>query len=171
MAYIHLITGGQRSGKSRYAESLAKEASEHPVYLATSRVWDDDFKKRIERHQRDRGDEWVNVEEEKAISTVDFSAGSTVVLDCITLWLTNYFTDLDFDAEAALAEAKSEWDRLILKDITLFVVSNEIGMGVHADTAVGRHFVDLQGWVNQYIASTANQVTFMVSGIPVAVKM
>jgi len=171
MAYIHLITGGQRSGKSRYAESLAKEASEHPIYLATSRVWDDDFKKRIERHQRDRGDEWVNVEEEKTISTVDFPAGSTVVLDCITLWLTNYFTDLDFDAEAALAEAKSEWDRLIQKDITLFVVSNEIGMGVHADAAVGRHFVDLQGWMNQYIASTANQVTLMVSGVPVEVKI
>jgi len=170
MAYIHLITGGQRSGKSRYAESLAKAASDHPVYLATSRVWDDDFKKRIERHQRDRGDEWVNVEEEKAISSVDFPAGATVVLDCITLWLTNFFTDLDFDTEKSLAEAKLEWDRLIQKDITLLVVTNEIGMGVHADTEVGRHFVDLQGWMNQYIASTANRVTLMVSGIPVAVK-
>jgi len=170
MAYIHLITGGQRSGKSRYAEELAKEKSDHPVYLATSRVWDDDFKKRIERHQSDRGDEWVNVEEDKQISTVYFSQGACVVLDCITLWLTNFFVDLEYDGEAAISEAKAEWDRFIQKDITLFVVSNEVGMSLHAETEIGRKFVDLQGWMNQHIARHADQVTVMVSGIPLTVK-
>jgi len=170
MAYIHLITGGQRSGKSRYAETLAKENAAHPVYLATSRIWDDDFRKRVDRHQKDRGDEWVNIEEEKNLSEVEFPPNAYVVLDCVTLWLTNIFTDLKYDADAAILEAKSEWDRLIQKDITLFVVSNEIGMGVHAETEIGRHFVDLQGWMNQHIAKNANQVTLMVSGIPVTVK-
>ena len=170
MAAIHFITGGQRSGKSRHAEKLAKASSDHPVYLATSRVWDADFKKRIERHQSDRGDEWVNVEEEKAISTVELPQGASVVVDCVTLWLTNFFTDLDYDAESSICEAKAEWDRFIKKDITLFVVSNEIGMGVHAETEIGRHFVDLQGWMNQHIARHADQVTLMVSGIPLIVK-
>lgn len=169
MANIIFITGGQRSGKSSYAMQKALELSDHPVYLATSRVWDDDFKQRVERHKNDRSDQWINIEEDKEISKVDLE-NKVVVLDCITLWLTNYFSDQNYDIEQSIKEAQKEWDQFIKKDITVFVISNEIGMGVHAQSEGARKFTDLQGWMNQYIAKTAGEVILMVSGIPMKVK-
>lgn len=169
MASIHFITGGQRSGKSSFAQNLALELSDTPTYLATSRVWDDDFNKRIQRHKDDRGPQWENIEEEKSIDQLTL-AGKTIVLDCITLWLTNIFHDNKYDVDQSLTEAKTIWDKLIQQDCTLIVVSNEIGMSMHAETEVGRKFTDLQGWVNQHIAKNANKVTLMVSGIPMNIK-
>lgn len=169
MANIIFITGGQRSGKSSYAMQKALELSDHPVYLATSRIWDEDFKQRVERHKNDRSDQWINIEEDKEISKVDLE-NKVVVLDCITLWLTNYFSDQKYDIEQSLKEAQKEWDQFIKKDITVFVISNEIGMGVHAQSEGARKFTDLQGWMNQYIAKTAGEVILMVSGIPMKVK-
>jgi adenosylcobinamide kinase/adenosylcobinamide-phosphate guanylyltransferase len=166
---IIFITGGQRSGKSRYAQQLAEGKAESPVYLATARVWDDDFKKRIERHKHDRGQHWQNLEEEKQLSRFDLS-NKVVVLDCITLWLTNFFTDNQFDADLSLLEAKAEWERFADQDFTLIVVSNELGMGVHAENESARKFADLQGWMNQHIARTADKVILMVAGIPLEVK-
>ncbi len=93
-AYIHFITGGQRSGKSSYAQKLALELSGNPVYMATSRIWDEGHKQRIKRHQADRGEEWSNIEEEKVLSRHDLK-GRVVLIDCVTLWLTNYFFDND----------------------------------------------------------------------------
>jgi len=167
---IHLITGGQRSGKSSYAEKLALEASENPVYLATSRIWDEDFAQRVKRHQDDRGEQWENVEKEVAISDFDAS-GRVVVIDCITLWLTNFFFDNNASSvDEILALAKAEFDRFTAKDAHYIFISNEIGMGGHAANEVGRKFTDLQGWMNQYVAQRADRVTLMVSGIPMAVK-
>lgn len=169
MRKIIFITGGQRSGKSRYAQGLAEKYAANPLYLATARYWDDDFEKRISRHQEDRGEKWTTIEEEKQLSTHDLS-GKTVVLDCITLWLTNIFHDNRYDLDSSLLEAKAEWNRFIRQDFTLIVVSNEIGMSVHATDEISRHFTDLQGWMNQYIAETADEVCFMVSGIPLKIK-
>jgi len=169
MGKIIFITGGQRSGKSSYAMQKALELSENPVYLATARIWDDDFKKRVQKHQTDRSNNWINIEEEKEISKISLN-GKVVVLDCITLWLTNYFTDTHFDIDKSLEQAKKEWDKFIENDFTLIVISNEIGMSLHADTEAGRKFTDLQGWMNQYIAKFADEVIFMVSGIPMKVK-
>jgi adenosylcobinamide kinase/adenosylcobinamide-phosphate guanylyltransferase len=76
----------------------------------------------------------------------------------------------DMDTDVSLKYAKEEWDKFALIDTNVLVVSNEIGMGMHAETAVGRKFTDLQGWMNQYIASKADKVTFMVSGIPMHIK-
>jgi len=166
---IIVITGGQRSGKSSFAQQLARVFSSEPVYLATARQWDQDFEKRIARHRSDRGDAWRTVEEEKHISRPDLT-GQTVVLDCITLWLTNIYSDYGYDAEASLDWATKEWDRFIERDFRLIVVTNEIGMGVHAQSETARHFTDLQGWMNQYIARKAPEVYLMVSGIPVKVK-
>jgi len=167
---IHLITGGQRSGKSSYAEKLALEASENPVYLATSRIWDEDFAQRVKRHQDDRGEQWENVEKEVTISDFDAS-GRVVVIDCITLWLTNFFFDNNASSvDEILALAKAEFDRFTAKDAHYIFISNEIGMGGHAANEVGRKFTDLQGWMNQYVAQRADRVTLMVSGIPMAVK-
>lgn len=169
MAYITLITGGQRSGKSSYAQQLALQLSSSPVYLATSRVWDEEHEKRIKRHQADRGPEWMNMEEEKEIATAILD-GQVVVVDCITLWLTNFFFDNKSDVEQSLKEAKKEIDKVLKKDAQIIMVTNEIGLGGIPDNELQRKFTDLQGWVNQYIASIANEVIFMVSGIPMQVK-
>jgi len=169
MAQIKFITGGARSGKSSFAQRMAEAASSNPVYLATARVWDDDFRRRIERHQHDRGPHWINIEEEKVLSGCKVD-GQTVLLDCITLWLTNIFFDNQFDMERSLEEAKTEWDRFVQKDMNLIVVSNELGMGVHPVEESARKFADLQGWMNQHIAQQASEVFLMVSGIPVKIK-
>lgn len=169
MAEITFITGGQRSGKSRYAQELARSYSKNPVYLATARRWDQDFEARIFRHQSDRDDHWTTIEEDKHLSKHNFS-GKVVVLDCITLWLTNFFHDAGYNTELALEQAKDQWNALILQDFKLIAISNELGMGMHAQSEAGRNFTDLQGWMNQYIAASSTQVTFMVSGIPLKIK-
>jgi adenosylcobinamide kinase/adenosylcobinamide-phosphate guanylyltransferase len=169
MAQITFITGGARSGKSRFAQQMAEAVSPNPVYLATARVWDDDFRRRIERHQNDRGPHWTNIEEEKQLSVCRVD-GQTVLLDCITLWLTNIFFDTNFDMERSLEEAKAEWSRFVQKDMNLIVVSNELGMGVHPVEESARKFADLQGWMNQHIASQASEVFLMISGIPIKIK-
>lgn len=168
-AQITFITGGQRSGKSSYAQQLAEKASHTPIYLATSRIWDEDFKQRILRHQSDRGEQWTTIEEEKKLSKLKLS-NNTVLLDCITLWLTNIFYDNNNDIEKSLNEAKAEWDAFIQQNVNLIVVSNELGMGVHPENEIARKFADLQGWMNQYIAKTANTIILMVSGIPLEIK-
>jgi adenosylcobinamide kinase/adenosylcobinamide-phosphate guanylyltransferase len=167
---IYLITGGERSGKSSYAENLAKELAENPIYVATARKWDDDFQKRIDRHQKDRDDRWTNIEKEKHLSEINFSE-KVAVIDCVTLWLTNFFVDTKNDVELCLEQAKSEFDAIAnQKDTTIIIITNEIGMGVHADTHIGRKFTELQGWMNQYLAKKAHTVVLMVSGIPVTIK-
>jgi adenosylcobinamide kinase/adenosylcobinamide-phosphate guanylyltransferase len=166
---ITLITGGQRSGKSSFAQKLAEEKSANPIYLATARMWDDDFKNRIERHKSDRGDNWQTIEENKHISRHNFS-NKTVLMDCVTLWLNNFFYDNNYDIEKSLKQAKSEWDKFISQDFNLIVVTNELGMGIHSESETSRKFADLQGWVNQYIAAGANNVYLMVSGISIKIK-
>ena len=96
MKQIILITGGARSGKSSYAERLALSLSPNPVYLATSRIWDEEFRQRVLRHQANRGPEWTNIEEEKELSRHSLQ-GRVVLIDCVTLWCTNYFFDLEAD--------------------------------------------------------------------------
>ena len=172
MTKITFITGGQRSGKSSFAQSLAEQHSASPIYLATSRHWDDDFTKRILRHQREREESsegWQTIEEETKLNTLALS-GKTVLLDCVTLWLTNIFHDNQYALEPSLNEARTIWDSFIDQPFTLFVVSNEIGMGLHGVDASARRFADLHGWMNQHIASTAQTVFTVFSGIPLKLK-
>jgi adenosylcobinamide kinase / adenosylcobinamide-phosphate guanylyltransferase len=169
MPYITYITGGERSGKSRFAESMAESLSERPVYLATARHWDPDFSQRVAMHQASRGQHWETVEEEKELSRHTFR-GRVVLLDCITLWINNFYHDSQYDATKALEEAKAEWNRFARGDFRLIVVSNELGMGVHAADASTRKFVEIHGWTNQHIASMAQEAYLMVSGIPVKIK-
>jgi adenosylcobinamide kinase/adenosylcobinamide-phosphate guanylyltransferase len=166
---IYFITGGTRSGKSRYAQQLAEKLSDHPVYLATAHIWDEDFRTRVNRHKADRGDQWETIEEEKHLSQHHLE-GKVVLLDCITLWLTNIFYDNQYQVEPSLEEAKREWEAFAQQKFTLIVVSNEIGMGVHPEKEAARKFADLQGWMNQHIAAMANEVFLMVSGIPMKIK-
>lgn len=169
MREITLITGGARSGKSSFAQLLAEKCSDRPIYMATSRVWDDDFKKRIERHQADRGEQWTTIEEDKSISKHNLS-DKTILLDCITLWLNNYFYDNDYDIDKSLIEAKAEWMKFVDQNAQIIVVTNELGMGVHPENELARKFADLQGWMNQFIAANADHVYLMVSGISTKIK-
>ena len=168
MKKVILITGGVRSGKSRYAEERALSLSENPVYVATAHVWDEEFRERVKKHQERRGSEWTNIEEEKQLSRHDLT-GRVAVIDCITLWCTNYFFELQ-DVDAALDALKAEFDKFTAQDATYIFVTNEIGMGGVSENTVQRKFTDLQGWMNQYVASKADEVILMVSGIPVIVK-
>lgn len=169
MRKITLITGGQRSGKSRYAQELALSLSPNPIYLATSRVWDEEHRARIDRHKEERGAEWTTIEEEKELSKYEFCE-RVVLIDCITLWATNFFFDLESEVELALDALQSEFDKLIMQDAQFILVTNEIGMGEMSQNDLQRKFADLQGWLNQYIASKADEVYLMVSGIPLKVK-
>ena len=184
---VILITGGARSGKSQYAEKLALSLTKSPVYVATAHVWDEEFAERVKKHQERRGPEWTNIEEEMLLSRHDLT-GRVAVIDCITLWCTNYFFSQSIVGHASqrdnvvgeasklcsldstLEALKAEFDKFTAKDATYIFVTNEIGMGGVSENAVQRKFTDLQGWTNQYVASKADEVILMVSGIPIKVK-
>lgn len=166
---IILITGGQRSGKSTKAEQLALSLSDNPVYVATAHIWDEEFRQRVVRHQERRGPQWTNIEEELYLSRHDLT-GRVVVVDCVTLWLTNFFYRLESDIEESLEAAKKEFDAFTAHNATYIFVTNEIGSGAVSDNALQRRFTDLQGWMNQYIATRADEVILMVSGIEVKIK-
>ncbi len=169
MKRIILITGGARSGKSSYAEKRALTLSPNPVYMATARIWDEEFKQRVLRHQERRGREWTNIEEEKTLSRHTVN-GRVVLIDCVTLWCTNFFFDLNAEVDKTLEAVREEFDRFTRQDATFLFVTNEIGCGATSENEIQRKFTDLQGWVNQYIASQADEVILMVAGIPMKVK-
>lgn len=166
---LTFITGGARSGKSSFAQKKALELSRDPVYIATAKVWDQEFEQRVERHKQERGPEWNSYEQHQNLATLPLS-GKTVVIDCVTLWLTNFFVEYKEDVDACLDAFKKELASLSAIDAHFLLISNEIGMGVHAHTESGRKFTDLQGWANQYAASIADEVVFMVSGLPMYLK-
>ena len=169
MKKIILITGGQRSGKSTKAEELALQMSANPVYLATAHIWDEEFRERVRKHQEHRGPEWTNIEEEKYLSKHDLT-GRVVVIDCVTLWLTNWISTETTDIDTILTAAKQEFDRFTAPDATYIFVTNERGLGGVSTNQLQRRFTDLQGWMNQYIAQKADKVILMISGIPVKIK-
>lgn len=192
MGRVYLVTGGCRSGKSSFAQQLCEKLSTQPIYLATAKVFDADFSDRIKRHQSDRGDQWTTIEEEMELSLHCEKFHSRVVMvDCLTLWLTNFMMaegafnsaedgDNTKDAtagddlsapERALERAKEEFKKMIQPwDATFIFVTNEIGSGTHADSDMTRKFVDCQGWFNQHIAKQADRVYHMVAGVPNLIK-
>lgn len=166
---VILITGGQRSGKSAFSESLALELSPNPVYLATARVIDDEFRQRVAIHRQRRGPQWSVVEEESELSRHDLS-GKTVVIDCVTMWITNVFFSHGEDVETTLSFLKNEFLKFTAHDANYIFVSNEIGLGGIGATPMQRKFTDVQGWFNQFIASHADRVYLTVAGIPMKIK-
>lgn len=175
MKRIILITGGQRSGKSAYAEKLALSLSKSPVYMATAHVWDDEFEERVRMHRQRRGPQWTNIEEEMFLSRHDVK-GRVVIVDCITLWLTNFFADGNKNSDRqpstseVLKRAEEEFDKLTSQEAMFIFVTNEIGSGGTSENRLQRQFTDIEGWMNQYVASKADEVIMMVSGIPVKIK-
>lgn len=169
MRRITLVTGGQRSGKSAFAMEMALKECKNPIYLATSRVYDDEHAKRIERHKRDReGKNWETIEEDLTLSKHDVS-GRVVVIDCVTLWTTNNFSDLS-DDERCLQKLKDDFDSFSSKGAHFIFVTNEIGMCEQSQNDVQRRFTALLGWFNQYIASRSDDIYLMVSGVSLKIK-
>ena len=164
MKKIILVTGGQRSGKSAFAERMAKQLSDSPVYMATAHVEDEEFRERVRIHQSRRGPEWMTIEEEKYLSRHRVE-GRVVLVDCCTLWLTNFFSDA-----SPLSQIKAEFDRLTAQDATFIFVTNEIGMGGTSANEVQRRFTDMLGAFNQYVANRADEVYLLVSGISIQIK-
>ena len=124
MSRIILITGGQRSGKSKQAEELALSLSDNPVYVATAHIWDEEFRERVKRHQERRGPQWTNIEEEKFLSRHDLT-GRVAVIDCVTLWLTNFFFE-NQNVDETLKTVKEEFEHFTKNEATYIFVTNEI---------------------------------------------
>lgn len=171
---IYLITGGQRSGKSVYAEQLALNLSPNPIYIATAHIWDEEFRARVKKHQERRGNQWTNIEEERKLSRYDVT-GQTILIDCCTLWATNVFFDHESDndnvkVQNCLDELKTEFDLFTSQEATFIFVTNEIGLGGISENKLQRQFTDLIGLFNQYVAAKADNVTLIISGIAINIK-
>lgn len=166
--HMTLVLGGARSGKSRYAESLIEALPKPWIYLATAEAKDTEMAARIATHRSRRGMDWrtVEVPHDLAAALGKLPAGAAVLIDCLTLWLSNrLLAGADLDAEVTvLTEAVTAHDG------ALVLVANEVGSGLVPDNALGRSFRDLQGLLNQRIAAKANRVILMVAGLPLIVK-
>jgi adenosylcobinamide kinase / adenosylcobinamide-phosphate guanylyltransferase len=164
-----LVLGGARSGKSRYAERLVAESGLTPVYIATAEAGDVEMAERIAEHRKRRGPTWRTVEAPDALEAAlerEAGEGTAVLVDCLTLWLSNLMhVDADIDARAEeLARAACE-----ARGLRVFV-SNEVGLGLVPDNPLGRRFRDAQGRLNQKMAGAADRVVFMAAGLPLVLK-
>jgi adenosylcobinamide kinase/adenosylcobinamide-phosphate guanylyltransferase len=164
-----LVLGGARSGKSRFAERLAWESGFARIYLATATAGDDEMHARIAHHRAQRGDGWRTVEEPLALVdalTREAGEGCVVLVDCLTLWLSNLMhASHDVEAET---KALAEWLRGTRHPVLL--VSNEVGLGLVPETPLGRDFRDAQGRLNQAIAAVVPNVAFVAAGLPLWLK-
>jgi adenosylcobinamide kinase / adenosylcobinamide-phosphate guanylyltransferase len=163
---ITLVLGGARSGKSSYAESLAKDPK---FYIATAQAFDDEMRERIAQHQVQRGPDWVTYDAPlELVETIGHAdaAGNFILIDCITLWLSNVL----------LAEInwESELEKLLIRlgsvRSDLAIVSNEVGLGIVPDNKLSRVFRDAQGIANQSIAEIAETVVLVTAGLPLVLK-
>ena len=189
VATSELILGGQKSGKSRRAETLARdwllESPQHQaVLIATAQPWDDEMRSRIARHQADRAlrvPSMTTVEEPMKLAEAiqrHSHANTLVVVDCLTLWLTNLLMpahDEEFEQNRPLALAENTWTAALLLAIEnargpVVLVGNEIGLGVIPLGAEVRAFVDALGQLNQAAARACRRVTLMVAGLPLTLK-
>jgi adenosylcobinamide kinase/adenosylcobinamide-phosphate guanylyltransferase len=166
---IMLVLGGQRSGKSRYAEGIVTHSGRSPVYLATATPGDAEMAKRIGDHRVRRGDAWTTIEEPLELAKALASAGGknrAVLVDCLTLWLSNLFAaerDIEAETERLLAVLAAASGPVVL-------VSNEVGAGIVPENALARRFADAQGILNQRVAAAADRVVLMAAGLPILVK-
>lgn len=162
---VVLIGGGARSGKSRYALELARQRGKRLAFIATATRMDADYSARIDRHRADRGDEFETIEEPVNIgAAIRKCAADAIVVDCLTLWLSNIWkSDVDGHTEQVIEAAKAS-------PACVIFVTNELGCGLHPETEVGRKFRDLAGFLNQRVGAAADEVYWMVFGQALRVK-
>ncbi len=166
------VTGGCRSGKSQFALDYANQHFHKKLYLATAEAFDEEMAKRIEDHKKKRGLDWQTVEEPiKVADAIRQHANHTevILLDCITLWLSNLLMRQKSDHEV-MNEVSTLIDTVKQGQSSFIIVSNEVGMGIVPVESLGRRFRDLAGMANQKIADVAQTVVLMVSGMPVFLK-
>jgi adenosylcobinamide kinase / adenosylcobinamide-phosphate guanylyltransferase len=166
---ITLVLGGARSGKSSFAQRLAEGADGDLVYIATAQAFDAEMAERIDRHQSDRGPRWQTVE--CPLDLADAIAGyqghgKTILVDCLTLWLSNLVLG-DHDIAGAVT---SLTNALKVSPSRIILVSNEVGQGIVPDNALARRFRDEAGWLNQTIARAAGNVWFVTAGLQQRLK-
>jgi adenosylcobinamide kinase/adenosylcobinamide-phosphate guanylyltransferase len=169
MASSTLILGGARSGKSRYAENLVTASGLERHYIATGRAWDEEMRDRIDQHKADRGDLWTTHEEPLDLVgclAANDGEGRAILVDCLTLWVTNLMMDeRDMAAEFAALAAY-----LPLAKARLVIVSNEVGLGIVPENRMARDFRDHAGRLHQMIAAAAADVYFIAAGLPLKMK-
>lgn len=172
MGKITFVLGGTRSGKSSYAVDAAKSSSEKVAYLATCVPYDDEMHERVKLHRKERPEYWTTFEEpvnlEPLLKDID-SKFEVIIIDCLTLFVSNLLQD-DFDED----KIKTKLNQVMtaLKDVSYnsFIVSNEVGLGIVPESELGRKFRDVAGRANQLVANYADEVFFVVSGLPVKIK-
>ena len=164
-----LVLGGARSGKSAFAEKMIGDSGLTPIYLATATADDDEMRNRIVHHRVQRGGGWITVEEPLALVdalTREATHGRAVLVDCLTLWLSNLmFAERDPDVEARRLTRF-----LGVAKYPVVLVSNEVGLGLVPETPLGRNFRDAQGRLNQIIAANVPNVVFIAAGLPLWLK-
>nr|WP_070958716.1 bifunctional adenosylcobinamide kinase/adenosylcobinamide-phosphate guanylyltransferase [Hyphomonas sp. Mor2] len=164
-----LILGGARSGKSQRALQLAEAASEQRIFMATAEALDDEMAERIARHKSERREGWVTVEAPLDLAAAlegNASPGTVCVVDCLTLWLSNLMhheRDIALETDKLCRAVAASTGPVIL-------VSNEVGLGLVPETALGRAFRDAQGRLNQAIAKICDRVEFVAAGLPLTLK-
>lgn len=173
MSTIILFTGGSRSGKSARAEEYAARLSDQVLYLATARADDDEMRARIALHQARRPSSWTNREEPLAVAAVlmDVAPGTVVVLECLSLLVNNVLFAHESDPAPAMSEAVAAILRVSHeRDLTLIIVTSEVGLGTVPMSPIGRLYRDLLGDANQQVAAAATAVYLVVCGIAVELK-
>ncbi|MEF9960946.1 MAG: bifunctional adenosylcobinamide kinase/adenosylcobinamide-phosphate guanylyltransferase [Niameybacter sp.] len=185
-----LVLGGARSGKSSYAEEsvkkhIAQEGGD-VLYVATSIAFDEDMQDRVKKHQEARPSHWHTLEQYKGFNTLeehpDFQKSKVVMLDCVTLMVSNLLLDYPVDFDHIPRHEIDQMEGLITKEVKDFVtacqkhhkhlilVSNEVGLGIVPAYRLGSIFRDIAGRMNQLLAREADEVYFLVSGIPMKIK-
>jgi adenosylcobinamide kinase/adenosylcobinamide-phosphate guanylyltransferase len=166
---LTLVLGGMRSGKSRHAESLIIASASPPwIYIATAQAFDAEMTERIAHHRARRGTGWQTVDAPHDLAGAIGNAppDTALLVDCLTLWLTNrMLAEVDIEADTTALEKA-----LAQRRGPTVLVSNEVGSGVVPDNALARRFADLQGRLNQRIAGRADRVVLVVAGLPLTVK-
>jgi adenosylcobinamide kinase/adenosylcobinamide-phosphate guanylyltransferase len=168
---IILITGGARSGKSRYAEQRVGEMGGRRLYVATGEAKDEEMAQRIAEHRKRRGNQWRTIEEPVELTEALLTQrGKTdcALVDCLTLWISNLL--IRRDEERAAKKVQELIEKLPELDFHLVLVTNEVGWGIVPDNPLARKFRDLAGWTNQRMAQAANEVILMVAGMPIIAK-
>ncbi|MHB8122454.1 MAG: bifunctional adenosylcobinamide kinase/adenosylcobinamide-phosphate guanylyltransferase [Desulfuromonadaceae bacterium] len=177
MAHTIFITGGARSGKSTFAEKLAREFGAPLGYLATAQALDGEMDERVRRHRLRRGAEWSTLEEpihlSQALARCD-GQYQAILVDCVTLWLSNLlfkYEDTGEEIEERIHDDVVRLKHTLHGMVTpVILVSNEVGMGIVPDNALARIFRDIAGTANQALAASADDVYAVISGIPLRLK-